>query len=113
MQGKVEDISGINGNIMNTVQNIPLWIIISVTPLHFLLSFSVVLSLFSRVQHGCRRKQSEKYGGREEHGNSPTSVQQHTIEKSSELKKQKIQQTKRNKLGPNSLLFMGKKKQAC
>lgn len=64
-QGRVKDISDINENLMNTVQNIPLWTVISVTPSLFLLSFvffSAVLSSSSRAQRRLRR--SEEYGGR-------------------------------------------------
>ena len=95
---------------MNTVQNVPLWTARSVTPSLFSLFVSFrCLVKFSREQGGRHRTRSEKHGGRERHGNSPTSVQQHTIEESRESKKQK-QHTKRNKLGPKSLLFMRKRR---
>lgn len=44
----------------------------------------------------CNTFRSEKYGGREQHGNSPTTVQQHALEKSSELKTQNKTKKKQN-----------------
>lgn len=47
VRGRVKHISGINEDMMNTVQNIPLWMTISVTPslfTFFVLFFSVVVS---------------------------------------------------------------------